>query len=123
MEVMSSRFDPIPGVSPPGPTPVGPYEFLVTERDTKPNKFDASDSIGRKVLEVEREMTEKGLPAEKRDMSDGRRVYRVALVYLFYFSHDTIGSFVGLKPNETRFQLTDPTLTTGYPINDWSPVW
>lgn len=115
----------------PGPPPTGKYEFLyvpglgntqfppqgVLQLPTQ-NGWDWANYGGQ---QIERAIQQLGVFADRKDLQDRSRVYRVELRFLDQFRYDRLGSFVGQKPNLYRFTVDDPTLNKAI-LRDWFPV-
>lgn len=105
----------------PGPPPLGEYEFLVVAPE--PTRFgkDAAYKMPPSP-QIEGDLWSRSVPAERKDVVDGRRVYRVAVRYLNRCAYDKRGAFIGYPPAPRwRFLLEDPTLGVAA-IRDWAPI-
>jgi len=108
--------------APPGPTPHGAYEYLLVPRP-KPVPPNAPWYAAFKDFQqIESEVIVRGASADRLDLSDGRRVYRVLTQYLWKFDHDINGCFIGRYPMPVfRFLLDDPSTGLGV-IDEWEPI-
>ncbi len=109
--------------APPGPTPHGLHEYLVVAHPTivLPNApfFLANTTF----QQIEGELLMRNAPADRLDLLDGRRVYRVHVHFLWKLDHDRNGCFIGRAPLPVfRFILDDPT-TNEAAVGDWEPVY
>ncbi len=93
---------------PPGPPATGRYEYLLLPASS-PHRFV-----------VESFLTYIGL-ADRKDLIDQTRVYRVLLRYLWRFPNDVGGCFVPVSGGTLRFVTDDPTLDL-FVVRDWTPL-
>lgn len=115
----------------PGPPPTGVWEYLYipVQGNTKfplqgilhlPTQ-NSSDWANYPGQLIEREIATKGLFAERKDLIDRSRVYRIELRFLNQFRYDRLGAYIGDKPNQYRFLINDPTLAIGVQ-RTWAPL-
>ena len=103
---------------PPGPTPTGPYEYLsVSRQPPLPGQLPEMRSI---YHFIESYLVSIGY-AERIDLINEVRVYRMLLRSLWRFPNDVDGPYVKTPTGIYRFVVDDPTI--GFkPINEWTPV-
>lgn len=118
---MSDPNAPPPFPAPPGPAPHGPYEYLIIPPQP-PVPPDAPFYLAFTAFQmVEMQMALHGISADRIDMFNGNRVYRILLQYIWRFDSDAQGPFVG-RPPQKQFRLTLDDPTGNRPqMNDWMP--
>ena len=121
--------------APVGPAPLDGYEYLVVP-------FQLSSvvpSLKTIYFFIESQMGFNGAFADRLDLVNGDRIYRVELQYLWRFPADKVSHFVGIlsssssslngvgcaqgsssTPTMFRFQVTNPGFGLT-PVRDWTP--
>jgi hypothetical protein len=108
--------------APPGPTPLGAYEYITVPRPRPilpPESYYAAFGV---YQQIESYFALLNVYAERINLGSGVRVYRVPIQYIWKFPYDHIGPFLGYDPKTSfRFGVVDPTLgqaTLGF----WAPA-
>lgn len=103
---------------PPGPTPTGPYEYLSVSR--QPAIAGQLPEMRHIYFFLESFLLSAGY-AERIDLINEIRVYRVLIRYLWRFPFDANGPFVRAPTSIYRFQIDDPSISVKA-VNEWTPV-
>jgi hypothetical protein len=107
---------------PPGPQPTGPYEYIMVPALVPVPPNASYYAAFGPFQQIEQTILFNMSTADKIDLVNGARVYRVLTRYLWRFDHDKRGPFIGRPPlPQFRFVLDDPTLTVS-PANEWEPI-
>jgi hypothetical protein len=108
----------------PGPKTTDPYEYLIVRPPDrcKPPVFGLLYSTSD-YLKVESALLIRGVPADRKTLLDGKRVYRVLTQYLWRLRWDRQGAYLGFPPRELRFHLQNPTLGMVTTEDFWMPIY
>lgn len=116
--------------NPPGPTPTGPYEYLAVpfkaggiNGGIRPDQFIPLTTLN--TFFVESFFGSLSVPADRIDLIDRTRIYRILLQYMWRFPYDRNGSYVTLPghldPNTWfRFSVNYPAPNI-LAVNEWMP--
>jgi hypothetical protein len=108
--------------APPGPPPPGDYEYLVVPRQPPVAPNTPFYMAFTALQQVEYEIAFRRVYADRIDLWDGSRVYRVPVGMVWRFDSDINGAFIGRPPQKQfRFVINDPTIDV-MTINDWIPI-
>jgi hypothetical protein len=107
---------------PPNTQPQTFYEYIAVPRlPIVPPSAPFFDKF-TSYQQIEYELTLKNIYADRVDLINGYRIYRIPNQYLWKLDYDANGPFIGRPPLPTyRVTAADPTIGVQM-LNDWIPL-
>lgn len=105
----------------PGPAPIGLYEYISIPRQPPVPPTASYYEAFTAFQQVESQFAMMGIYAERIDLWNEVRVYRIPIQYIWKFQTDANGPFINAVSCNYRVVPADPTQGIST-IDDWLPV-